>query len=163
MGFRKLFNVIGRMAPKNKRQQRQKPLLTDRTVADVMTRDPVTVPPDMTLSHIINQVVLRHRVNFLPVVETGILLGYIDSDVIASIDREHWSNMRADDIFVELSADRLLSATTTISTVLELIARTGQRKFLVTEGRHLVGVLTLADLTHELLLARRVDHCGTTQ
>ena len=136
-----------------RRQNWQSAPLAERTVAEAMTPDPITVSPDMTLSHIVNQVVLRHRVNFLPVVENGVLLGKIDSDLIAEIDREHWASTKADDIFAELRGDRLLSPATPLIAVLDLITRTGQRKFLVTESQRLIGVLTLADLTRFMMLA----------
>lgn len=143
MIFPKLFNVGAR----NDRRQNGTGLpLPQGTVADAMTPNPMTVSPDMTLSHIINQVILRHGVSFLPVVEDGILLGKIDSGVLKSIDREHWNSTKANDIFVELGTDQTLSATTSIAAVLEMIADTGQRKFLVAKGRNLDGVLTLADL-----------------
>ncbi|MHA6324260.1 CBS domain-containing protein [Roseivivax sp. CAU 1753] len=121
-----------------------------RTVADAMTRDPVTVSPDMTLAHIVDQIVLRHWIDVLPVVEDGHLLGKLDSNVLSGIERSCWDVTRANDIFIGLSDDRLLSPPTGLAVVLDLIARTGQRKFLVAEGHRLLGVITLGDLTEYL-------------
>ncbi|MBT8456078.1 MAG: site-2 protease family protein [Rhodobacteraceae bacterium] len=124
------------------------------TVADAMTRDPVTAHPEMTLAHVINQIILHNRVSFLPVVEDGVLLGSIDSDVLRKIDRDNWANTKVDDVFVGLAKEMVLSPETGLDAVLDQIARTGQRKFLVARGHRLVGVITLADLTRYLGLAR---------
>jgi Zn-dependent protease/predicted transcriptional regulator len=141
-------------------QQLQKTVFSGLTVADAMTPDPVTVSPDMTLSHVINQVVLRHRVSFLPVVENGVLLGKIDGEVLGRIDRENWNSTKVGDVFVEMNGDKLLTPDTDILDVLELIGTTGQRKFLVTDGRQLAGVITLADLTRYMSIVRTFDQGG---
>ena len=138
-------------------QQLEKAVFSNLHVADAMTRDPVTVTPDMTLSHVINRIVLPSRLSFLPVVENGILLGKIDGDVLRGIDPEHWDSTKVDDIFVDLGEETYVEQGMAITDLLELIGRTGQRKFLVTEGHRLVGVITLADLTRYLGLARQFD------
>ena len=137
-------------------QQLQKTVLSGRTVADAMTPNPVTVAPDMTLAHVVNQIMLRDRVSFLPVVENGNLLGRIDSDVLGKIDRDNWNSTRVDDVFIRLNGDRLLEPDTSILAVLEEIAHSGQRKFLVTDAGHLVGVITLADLTRYIALMQNL-------
>ena len=60
-----------------------------RTVGDLMNPHPITVEPDLTLSAFVNQVVLRHGLSFVPVVENGVLLGHIDHAMLSGIDREN--------------------------------------------------------------------------
>jgi len=119
-----------------------------------MAADPVTASPDMTLAHVVNELFLRHWLSFIPVVEDGILLGAIDGSVVSGIDREFWHSTRVDDIFIVPNREQLLTASTPIATVLKRIDRTGQRKFLIVEGRQLRGILTLADLQTLYLQAR---------
>ncbi len=73
-----------------------------KTVSAVMIRDPVVVSPELTLSEFVNQVMLKHRVSFVPVVADGVLIGQIDKDVLSAIDRDHWTNTRVGDVFAGL-------------------------------------------------------------
>jgi len=141
----------------SKYQQVQKQLFANITVADAMNTAPVVVAPEMTLSHVVDQIVLRRGHSFLPVVENGVLLGKMDRAVLSSIDREHWGSTKVDDVFVDLANETLLEPGMPIADLLELIGSTQQRKFLVTQGHRLVGVISLADLTRYFALASFVS------
>ena len=58
-----------------------------KTASDVMIRNPVVVSPELTLSEFVNQVMLKDRISFAPVVADGVLIGQMDKDVLAAIDR----------------------------------------------------------------------------
>lgn len=119
----------------------------DKAVNALMERHPITVGPDMTLSEFVNQVTLRHGVNFVPVVEENVLLGHIDQTVLSGIDRENWGNTRVGDVFVGLDKSVMVAPELPVSELLKIIAQTGRRKFLVVSDHKLFGVITLADLT----------------
>jgi Zn-dependent protease/CBS domain-containing protein len=119
----------------------------DKNVGALMASDPVTVGPEVTLSEFINQVMLRHRVSYVPVIDDGVLLGHIDQSVISGIEREHWANTRVGDVFVGLEQSTLVAPDMPVLELLDLISKTGQRKFLVVSDHQLCGVITLADLT----------------
>ena len=124
----------------------------DKAVSALMERHPITVGPDMTLSEFVNQIMLVHGVNFVPVVEGNVLLGHFDQTVLSGIDRENWGNTCVGDVFVGLDQDAMVVPQLPISGLMEVIARTGRRKFLVVSDHHLLGVITLADLTEFLSL-----------
>ena len=136
--------------------QRVNVLLGNRTVADLMTPDPVVVAPDTTLSELVNQVMLRNRVSFVPVLDGEVLLGHIDTSVLAGMDRENWANTQVGDIFVGLAEGVVVSPGTPITDLFARIARSGQRKFMVVDGRRLVGVITLADLARYMALRKDI-------
>ncbi|WP_234817615.1 site-2 protease family protein [Thalassobacter stenotrophicus] len=117
-----------------------------RTVRSFMTHNPTTVSPDAMLSDVIHDIVLGARKSFVPVTETGVLLGYIDMSVIANIDRENWANTRVGDVFVGLDPAVMLEPDLAISQVTDIITQTGRRKFMVVKDHDLLGVLTIADL-----------------
>lgn len=122
----------------------------DKTVSTLMAPHPVTAEPGMTLSEFVNQIMLRYGVSFVPVVEENVLLGHIDQSVLAGIDRENWGNTRVGDVFVGLDQSVMVRPELAISELLEMIIRTGHRKFLVVSDHQLFGVITLADLTEFL-------------
>ena len=122
----------------------------NKTVDAVMISDPVVVSPEMTLSEFVNQVMLKHRVSFAPVVADGVLIGQIDKDVLSAIDRDNWTNTRVGDVFAGLDAAAIIPPQMPIPALLQKIAGTGQRKFLVVEDHKLLGVVTLANLVGHL-------------
>jgi Zn-dependent protease/CBS domain-containing protein len=121
-----------------------------KIVSSVMIRNPVEVSPDLTLSEFVNQVMLKYRISFAPVVDDGVLIGQIDKDVLAAIDRDNWTNTRIDDVFAGLDVAVTIRPDMPVQELMTLIAQTGTRKFLVVEDHKLLGVVTLANLIGHL-------------
>ncbi len=121
-----------------------------KPVSALMTRNPITIGPEVTLSTLVNQIMLRHGVSFVPVLEGRVLLGHIDQSVLSGIDRENWDNTRVGDVFVDLADDVLIPPELPVPELLGVISRTGRRKFMVVLDHQLLGVITLADLTRYL-------------
>jgi Zn-dependent protease/CBS domain-containing protein len=117
-------------------------------VRDLMKPDPITIGPDMTLSEFVNLIMLQHGVSFVPVIESGILLGHMDQAILSGIDRENWGSTQVGDVFAKSDNQSTLAPDLPVQDLLALISKTGQRKFLVTKGQTLLGVISLADLTH---------------
>lgn len=134
-----------------------KSVFSDKSVDSVMEDKPIYARPDQSLSELVNQVMLRHRVSFVPVVDSDILLGYVDSNVLTSIDRENWSNTLVGDVFVTIDETNSVSPSLAVGTLLETINTSGRRKFLVAEGRHLVGIVTLSDLMTLLAMVQKLN------
>lgn len=124
-----------------------------RTVGHVMQTRPITVAPDVSLATFVNQVVLRHGLSFVPVVEDGVLLGHIDHGMLSAIDRENWSSTQVGDVFAGLDTDTTVDPEMPIEELLKEIATTGRRKFLVADDRKLLGVISLSDLARHLQLS----------
>ncbi len=129
-----------------------------KTVKALMTTDPVVVRPEMTLNDMVDLIMLKHRISFVPVVEDRVLLGYIDTTVLGGIDRENWASTRVDDVFTNLESAAKVQSDLSIKELMSLIAKTGRRKFLVTDNHALLGVITLADLTAYLNLSEILAH-----
>lgn len=124
-----------------------------KTVKVLMNAAPVVVSPDMTLFEFVNQIMLHRHVSFVPVVEDGALLGHMDQTLLSGIDRENWESTRVGDVFAGLDSKAMVSPDMPVQQLMATIANTGRRKFLVTQGHTLVGVITLADLTQYLHVA----------
>jgi len=145
-----LFIVVA--AKSSLESLRSKTLLGNQKVADVMSANPVTVDPDLSLTDLVNRIMLPNRVSFVPVVEDGILLGHIDTKVLSMIDCENWSNTQVGDVFVGLDTTRVISPQDSAADILKRMTENDERKLIVSEGRRLVGVVTLSDLMRLLQL-----------
>ncbi len=121
-----------------------------KTVSAVMIRDPVVVSPEISLSLFLDEVLLKHGISFAPVVSDGVLIGQIDKDMLAAIDRENWDTTRVGDVFAGLDNAATIPPDMPVEQLLKMIATTGTRKFLVVTDHKLVGVVTLANLIAHL-------------
>ncbi len=137
-------------------QVEMKQMFTGRRVADLMTRQPIIARPDQSLAEVINRVFLAEGISFAPVVEAGELLGYIDVHIIRRIDREHWATTTVDDVVENLSPDNAISPNMPAQAFLEMVTKTGRRKFLVVDNSILLGVVTLSDVTAFLDVSRQI-------
>ena len=122
----------------------------NRTVGSLMSRNPLVVEPDMTLSDFVSDIILRRRTNFAPVLEDGVLLGHMDRQLLSGIDRDNWASTRVGDVFVGLEDTPMVGPDLPVQDLLALVAQTGARKFLVVRDHRLLGVITLADLAGSL-------------
>lgn len=138
--------------------QRVKSFLGGRRVRHLMTPDPITATPDMSLADLVNRMFLAHRISFAPVCENGQLLGYIDTGVLSDIDRGNWHNTQVGDVFVSLSHEASAHAEEDVGEILNRVHQSNRRKFLVVEGNDLVGVITLADIARYLSLMTELQN-----
>lgn len=130
--------------------QRARAVFEGKSVADLMTRNAITVGPEMKLTEFAHDIVLTHNVTFVPVVEADVLLGHIEQSVLARIDRENWETTRVGDVFVGLEADSMVSPDLLVTDLFNIISSTGHRKFMVVTDHQLLGIITLADLSKYL-------------
>ena len=156
-----LIGVFLLVAAKSSAQQQlMKTALGGKAVHSMMTADPVTVAPELSLAELVNQVMLRHRVSFVPVVEDGNLLGYVDTRILSGIERANWSNTQVGDIFLGRDDICVISPDMPANDLMTHIARTGQRKFLVAQGSRLVGVITLSDMLGYIAVLQGIGQIG---
>jgi Zn-dependent protease len=67
-------------------------LLANVSVVQVMTPDPVSVPPDLPITTFIEDYIYRYHHREFPVARNGLLLGRIGTRQIAELDRNLWPN-----------------------------------------------------------------------
>lgn len=137
-------------------QVEMKQAFAGRSVADLMTQRAISVRPDQTLAEVVNHVFLAHGISFTPVMEDGVLLGYVDVHLIRRMDREHWGTTIVDDVMENVSPDCAVSSDMPAQVLLERMTQTGRRKFLVVDGATLRGVVTLSDVTGFLNVSRQI-------
>lgn len=138
-------------------RQLQEAAFKDKTVALLMTCDPVSVLPEVSLQHLADQVMLSGRKSFVPVVLGDVLLGYADTGLLAQTPRENWSATHVGDVYVPADASNTVSPEMPAAELMARVSSTGRRKFLVAEGRQLLGVVTLSDLMGYLAVLQEIQ------
>jgi Zn-dependent protease/predicted transcriptional regulator len=133
-----------------------KAALRGKTARTLMSETVWTVDPQATLAELVDDVMLRHGVSFVPVLSEGRLLGYADIGGVRSVDRADWTNRSVGEVMVPLGPDNTIAADTPLEAVFKALATTTRRKLMVTEGNRLLGVISLSDLTHHLALQQEL-------
>lgn len=137
--------------------------LKGKTVRTLMTEQSWTASPTDTLEYVVNDIMLGHNVSFVPVLDGDRLLGYADMALAQKFRRPEWADTLIGNIYEPTSQANTITPDTPAQTLMDKITKTGQRKFLVSDGNTLLGVVTLADLTSYLGIASMMQHASSTQ
>jgi CBS domain-containing protein len=120
--------------------------LEGETVERFMKREPITVPPDISINTLVEEYVYKHHFKMYPVTRAGELLGCITTKEIKAIPRERWAGTKVTDVAQACSAENTIGPGTDATTALSLMGKTGQSRLMVTDGGRLVGLIALKDL-----------------
>jgi CBS-domain-containing membrane protein len=121
--------------------------LEGEPVRRLMTPDPVTVPPDITIRELVDDYIYRHHHKMFPVVgDSQRLLGCVGASQIRTIPREEWSQRHVEDVVQPCAAENTVTPDTDALKLLSLMSRTGTSRVMVVEQGRLLAVVTLRDL-----------------
>ena len=120
--------------------------LKDQTVKSLMTKTVFTADVESTVQAVIDDIILKHNVTFVPVVEGDHLLGYVTTALLRNIDRENWSSTGLGDVYAASSPENTINPTAPVEEIFSNMVKLGQRKMLVVKDGKLAGIITLSDL-----------------
>ena len=135
-------------------------MLAGAPVRRFMTRDPVTVPPGITLQALVDDYVYAHHHEQFPVVDGERLIGSIGVRQLKATPRESWPHRTVAEIAEPASDVNTVDAETDAAKALSLMTRSGRSRLLVTERGRLVGILALKDLL--AILSLKIELEGQT-
>ncbi len=124
--------------------------LSGVTVNDIMTRQILTVPPDITLQQLISDYFLVHPHGGYPVVQDGRLLGLITLDSVRAVPKEARSYEVVSKAMVPLERTHVVPPNLSALDALQRMAREKAERLLVTQNGQLVGVVTQGDLLRSI-------------
>ncbi len=115
-------------------------------VKKIMTTDPVTVHPDVSLRNLVNEYFFKNRFSCFPVIKNDVFLGLVDINQVKIVDREKWEQTRVSDIMTP--REKLGSATpgTDAYDALMQILDSQYGRLPVMENGKLVGILSRKDM-----------------
>jgi Zn-dependent protease/predicted transcriptional regulator len=121
--------------------------LKEQTVRELMTTNVHAANLTDTVQELVDNVVLKHNVSFVPVTDSGRLVGLVSLATLEEIDRRDWNKTRLSDVVVASDETNTVVPDTPTEEVFATMLKSGQRKLLVAEQGRLVGLLALSDLT----------------
>jgi CBS domain-containing protein len=121
-------------------------ILASVTLASVMTPNPVTVPPGLSLGTLVTDVLPRVRGSSIPVVVDGRLIGLITPDHLRTVPPARWSDTEVGAVASPLDKISTAGPFEYLSSVLDRQEGVLRRIVVTdTEGR-VVGIVTPTDL-----------------
>lgn len=124
---------------------------------EVMTSNPTTVSPDLTLRQVVDEHFLKNRYQGYPVVEekNGRAVGLVTLEQVKEVDRDEWERTRVRDVMtpeeeVEVAPDEPMTE------VLDRL-REGRRRVLVVGDDRLQGVISAGDVTRWVQLEQDLE------
>jgi len=115
-------------------------------VSEVMVREVVSVPPDLTITQLVHDYFLHYAYRGFPVVDNGRVLGVVTVAAVRQIPREQQGARRVADIMVPLREELLIEGDDSLAEALMKMSRDEQDHLLVLQGERLSGLVTKTGL-----------------
>jgi Zn-dependent protease/predicted transcriptional regulator len=129
------------------RQMVMRKTLQGESIRRLMTAQPITVAPSVTIERLVEDYFYRYHFKMFPVVEGGRLLGCVTTGDVKEIPRGEWGKRSVGDALQPCSADNTISPDSDTAKVLSRLARPdAPGRLMVAENGRLLGVMSLKDL-----------------
>ena len=119
-------------------------------VSRIMTQQPITASPNISIASFIEDFIYRHHHRTFPVTSQGRLIGTVGTEQIAEIDRTAWPLTPIAQIMVKTQPDDVVTPDADTLSALAQMRRTGRSRLWVVDQGQLVGVLSLHDVLEVL-------------
>jgi Zn-dependent protease/predicted transcriptional regulator len=131
--------------------------LSGVAVSDIMTRQILTVPPDITIQQVVSDYFLVHPHGGYPVVKDGKLLGLITLTCVRAVPKDMRSYETVDKAMIPL--ERILVAQPNLSALdaLQKMAREKVGRLLVTQDGQLLGIISRGDLMRTIQTRQELE------
>jgi Zn-dependent protease len=121
--------------------------LAGEPVRRFMKRDPVTVPPTISIRELVDDYVYKYHYKMFPVVgDSQKLAGCVTTQQLKRIPDQEWNWRTVQDVLQPCSADTTVSPEADALDALVTMSRSGNSRLMVVENGRLVAVIALKDL-----------------
>jgi Zn-dependent protease/predicted transcriptional regulator len=124
--------------------------LSGLRVRDLMVRSPVTVPPDLPLARLMDEVVQQARYTTYPVVDDGKVVGLLPFRCVAEVPRSEWESRTVRDCMLPLERVPKLSEDEELADAVAELSEDPVHRGLVLSNGSLAGLLSLTDAARAL-------------
>ena len=123
-----------------------KKVLQGESVKRFMKTNPITVPPDTSLTAFVNNYIYRYHYPTFPIVNEDKLIGCVGSDEIKNVSREDWDRETVQSVVKQCSTDNTVTSDTDAMKAFLKMNRTNNTRLMVIENDRLIGAITLKDM-----------------
>lgn len=126
------------------------------TVEQVMSRDVVTAPANISLQKLVDDYLLPQGLRSIPVVQGDVLAGLITLRDINQIPREEWSQTPVGMAMVPVEKLHVVSPQQSMQEVLPLMNSMNVNQLPVVQDGHLIGMLNRESIVRSLEIRRHL-------
>ncbi len=141
---------LAQAARTSSEQMQVRGLLAEAEAEDVMVRDLVPIPPDLTLREAVDRYFLRHDHGAFPVEEDGRTLGLLTLRRVKQVSRERWESTSVRETMGKLDEQITVGPHARMDGVLEKLEGGEAHRVLVVEEGDLLGIITRSDVARWL-------------
>jgi Zn-dependent protease/predicted transcriptional regulator len=120
--------------------------LSGITVGEIMTRNVLTVPPDITVQQTISDYFLVHPHGGYPVLRNGKIVGLITLQCARAVPTELRATRTVEQAMIPSEQTTMISPSITALDAMQLMARKRVGRLLIAENGQLLGIMTRGDL-----------------
>jgi Zn-dependent protease/predicted transcriptional regulator len=131
--------------------------LTGVSVADIMTRDVMTVPPEITVQQLVSDYFLVHRLGGYPVVKNGEVLGVITLQCVRAVPKEKREYETVQQAMIPCERTVLVKSSLTALDAMQKMARNKVGRVLVVDDGRLVGIATREDIVRTIQTRQELE------
>lgn len=118
----------------------------------------ITVPPDMTVDHLVEDFAYQYNTNTFPVEQDSKPLSVVDVNDIKSIPKEEWKEHTVNEIAKPFSTDNTITIDDNAIKALSVMNKTGSSQLLVVDhGGKLLGMIAMNDLLRFLSIKLNIE------
>lgn len=128
------------------RQMAIKNAFTGYRVSDIMSKDIVSIPENISIRDLIDNYFFKFRHSIFPIIKDDQLLGIAVFHDVKETEKEHWGTKTSAEIMVPISPELIINQRASIEAALEKLAHNGIGRLLVVENDKLVGILSQSDI-----------------
>ncbi len=126
--------------------------LKEVKIEDVMTPDPVTVAPGVSLKEFVDGFILAHHHPAFPVMEGGRLRGLADVEMVKHVPKDMWGLKTVQDIYRPLNEVHAMSPLDAAADAMKLMLEKKTGRILVIKDEKLRGIVSRRDIMDYLTL-----------
>jgi len=123
------------------RQLALRDMLQGHKVSEVMTRECMTVNPELTIEQLVNNQILTTGIRCFPVAEDGRVLGLITMHNIKALPREQWPVRKVKEVMTPFEQLKWVKPDQDLSTVLGILTEDDINQVPVVADRDIIGML----------------------
>src|ERR687892_927643 len=124
---------------------------------DIMTRNVVTAPPDLSLDRLISNYFLRYGYRGFPVATNGEVLGLISLSSVKDISEEERGQKKVGQVMAPLERGMVIGPDTSVEEALERMSQAKLGRLLVMRGGEFLGMITQSGLLRFLEIKRTLE------
>ncbi len=132
-------------------------MISGKTVGELMTTDPVTIPADISLSEAVEEYFYKYHHRMYPVVRDGELVGCLTTRQLQNFPKGLWHEQNVSDIAHKCDDSNMVDVNADAFRLLKDFNKMQHSRLLVVQNGKLKGVITHKDIMDYLLIRNDLE------